>query len=348
VGRVTFKKGDDPLGWQPCLRTPLMHRVLPPSEPPDGERPRYFRLAVVGGAQLRGSWYLSAIARLQGFSSGSPAASPCRWSPKTVTTSLMVGRSKPGCGLCPALSFKDLHHPCWGGGRGEPGPAFAWAGVPLLPPASGGGNHPPALQRRCPPAMPGKANCCCPARVQHSVLCPGDGGQPHRGVSQHVVRREGCTRVLGRSHSRFHGEDGSEDLPVRFGAAGTRWCGVCGQVDAAVGAEVVAAGESFSADETISATRGLTSDSLALISGSRPLSGDTNESLPMVASVLGPSLLLQRSLASRPEFVVPQALRCGGCSYPREWNRSSVCNDTLSVGVCSLWLSGPEHVCIWA
>jgi hypothetical protein len=25
---------------------------------------------------------------------------------------------------------------------------------------------------------------------------------------------------------------------------------------------------------------------------------------------------------------------------------SSVCNGTLSAGVCSLWLSGPEHVCI--
>jgi hypothetical protein len=37
-----------------------------------------------------------------------------------VNTSLMVGRSKPGCDLCPALSFKDLHHPCWGGGRAEP------------------------------------------------------------------------------------------------------------------------------------------------------------------------------------------------------------------------------------
>jgi hypothetical protein len=37
-----------------------------------------------------------------------------------VTTSLMVGISKPGCDLCPALSFKDLHHPCWGGGRAEP------------------------------------------------------------------------------------------------------------------------------------------------------------------------------------------------------------------------------------
>ena len=111
--------------------------------------------------------------------------------------------------------------------------------------------------------MPGKVNCCCPARVQHSVLCP-----------------------------RFHGEDGSEDLPVRFRAAGTRWCGVGGQVDATVGADVVAAGESFSADEPVSATRGPTSGSLALMSGSRPLSGDANESLPVAASVLGPWLLL--------------------------------------------------------
>jgi hypothetical protein len=34
----------------------------------------------------------------------------------------------------------------------------------------------------------------------------------------------------------------------------------------------------------------------------------------------------------------------GGCSYLRGWNRSSVCNGTLSAGVCSLWLSGPKHV----
>jgi hypothetical protein len=118
-------------------------------------------------------------------------------------------------------------------------------------------------------------------------------------------------------------------------------------VDAAVGADVVAAGESFSADKPVSATRGPTSGSLALMSGSRPLSGDANESLLAAAFVLGPSLLLQRSLASHQEFVAPQALRCGGCSYPREWNRSSVCNDTLSAGVYSLWLSGPEHVCIF-
>jgi hypothetical protein len=36
----------------------------------------------------------------------------------------------------------------------------------------------------------------------------------------------------------------------------------------------------------------------------------------------------------------------GGCSYLREWNRSSVYNGTLSAGVYSLRLSGPEHLCI--
>jgi hypothetical protein len=38
----------------------------------------------------------------------------------------------------------------------------------------------------------------------------------------------------------------------------------------------------------------------------------------------------------------------GGCLYLRGRNRSSVCNGTLSAGVCSLRLSRPEHVCILA
>jgi hypothetical protein len=145
----------------------------------------------------------------------------------------------------------------------------------------------------------------------------------------------------------FHGKDGSEDLPVRFGAARARRCGVGGEADAAVGADVVAAGGSFPTVEAVSAAYGPAPGSLALISGSRPLSGDANESLPVAASILGPWLLLQRSLASRPELVAPQAPRCGGCSYPRGRSQSSVCNGTLSAGVCSLWLSGPEHVCIF-
>jgi hypothetical protein len=223
-----------------------MHRALPPSEPPDGEHPRCLRLAVVGGARPRGGWHPSAIARLQGFSSCSLAAFPHQWSSRMMTTSSMEGRSKSSCGPCPALSFKDLHHPGWGVGRTELEPAFVWAGDPLLPPSFVGEGHPPALRRRRPPAMRGKANCCCLARVQHSVLRPGECGRLHRGVAQHVVRREGGTRVLGRSRSRSRGENGSEDLSVRFGAAAACWCGVGGQVAAVVGAEVVVSAEEAS------------------------------------------------------------------------------------------------------
>jgi hypothetical protein len=116
----------------------LMRRVFLPSEPPDGGCPQSFCL-IVGGTQLRGSWYLSAIVWLQGFSSCSPAAPPPPpppagppprgrprgrgRPPKTVTSSSTAAESKPGCGLCPSLSLKDFHHQRWGGSvpsRGRP------------------------------------------------------------------------------------------------------------------------------------------------------------------------------------------------------------------------------------
>jgi hypothetical protein len=240
-----------------------MHRVFPPSEPPDGGRPLSFRL-VVGGTQLRGSWYLSAIIRLQGFSSRGPAASPRRWSPETVTTSPWMGRSKSGCDLGPALSFKDVHHPCWGGKRGEPGL--------YLPHGSAG-------------------HLLFQLLVVETILQLYGGGvlQPSRGRWT-VAAQLGCN-ILSSSSLAWRGR--KEDLLVCFGAA----------------------------------------RSSALMSGSRPLSGDANESLPVAASVLRPWLLLQRSLASRPELVAPQAPRCGGCSYPRGRNQSSVCNGTLNAGL---------------
>jgi hypothetical protein len=98
----------------------LMHRVFPPSKPPDGGYPPSFRL-IVGGTQLRGSWYLSAIVRLQGFSSHSPVVPLRWWSPKTVASSSWMGRGKPGCDPNPALSTKGVRHPRWGGEGGEPG-----------------------------------------------------------------------------------------------------------------------------------------------------------------------------------------------------------------------------------
>jgi hypothetical protein len=154
--------------------------------------------------------------------------------------------------------------------------------------------------------------------------------------------------------------DASTRRSVLACPGGLEWGSAGGQVAAVVGAEVVAAGEGFSTDETVSASRGPTSGSLALIACPRPSTRDAGEGLVAAASALRSSLLLfsrperrslsllmERATVSQLEFVVPQALRCGGCSYPREWNQSSVCNGTLSVGVCSLWLSGPEHLGIW-
>jgi hypothetical protein len=78
-----------------------MHCAHPPSEPPDGEHSRCFRLAAVGGARRREGWHPSAVARLQGFSSGSPTAFPHQWSPRMVTTSLMWGEASRAAASAP-------------------------------------------------------------------------------------------------------------------------------------------------------------------------------------------------------------------------------------------------------
>jgi hypothetical protein len=50
-----------------------------------------------------------------------------------MTTSSMVGRSEPGCGLCPSLSFKDVHHQCWGEECAELGPVSVRAAARSFP-----------------------------------------------------------------------------------------------------------------------------------------------------------------------------------------------------------------------
>jgi hypothetical protein len=67
-----------------------------------------------------------------------------------------------------------------------------------------------------------------------------------------------------------------------------------------------AAGRGFSADEIVGATRGLTSDSMALVACPRPSSGVVGEGLAAAASALRSSLLLfgrpeRRSLSLLPE-----------------------------------------------
>jgi hypothetical protein len=182
---------------------------------------------------------------------------------------LVVGKSEPGRGLSLALSFKDVHHLCWGGGRAELGPASAWAAARSFPQCSGekGVRRPWRCQLPCVwlPGLSGSSaasgaasyrwgGAWLPVRrmgVGRAVRGPATSRsfprrRLHQGVAQHVVRREGGVRVLGQSCPRACGEDGSEDLPVRTGAAAIRRCGVGAQVAAIVGAEaVVAIGEAF-------------------------------------------------------------------------------------------------------
>src|SRR5688572_5274739 len=131
----------------------LMHRVLPPSKPPDGGYPPSFRL-IVGGTQLRESWYLSAIVRLQGFSSCSPAAPLHRRSPKMVTSSLMVGKASQAAASAPPSASRIFVIQAKMEDEASRGAAPAWVGCPFLPLVSGGEWHPP-VSRGLPPAMPG-------------------------------------------------------------------------------------------------------------------------------------------------------------------------------------------------
>jgi hypothetical protein len=357
-----------------------MHRVLPPSEPPDGERPRCFRLAVVGGAQLRGSWYLSAIARLQGFSSGSPAASPRRWSPKTVTTSLMVGRSKPSCDPCPALSFKDLHHPCWGGGRAEPelylpyGPAghllLQHSGERALVGLAEGVDFDNAgsisrkrrqLQHARFAGSAGSgaassatshcwAECVYLPAVRAAVAPRAPGDRPRRRA---LLGRRSCSWVV-LPLLRY---DASAWRSVLACLGGPEWGSASGQMAVVVGAEVVAAEEVLVADEIAAAICAPGLRLFGFDSLSSPLEWGRGRG-PCCSNVC-PKVIVAAVWPPGAEVVVAAAgagggeppgilsprrpSNVGGCSYLWGWNRSSVCNGTLSAGVCSLWLSGPEH-----
>jgi hypothetical protein len=107
------------------------------------------------------------------------------------------------------------------------------------------------------------------------LSCPHSGTTPPRGGRGLPIR-----------------EDLSGDLPVQAGASAIRQRGAGVQAAAVVGAEVVAAGEGFSADETIGASCSRTPGSLALMACPRPSSEDTGEGLVTAASALRSSLLL--------------------------------------------------------
>jgi hypothetical protein len=264
VGGSAFKKGSIPRAVG-MPRSSCDHRALPPSGPLDGvrrcslegsvSRPSLpatlpsegVRLwwcrrscllpAAIAGVQPHGGWHPFATIRLQGFSSRSPAAVPRRWPPRRMTTSLVVGRSKSGCGLSPTLSFKDVHHPYCGGGQVEPGPypSFGLVTRFFLQHSEGKGVHQPCgrgspwlygagrlqaviCSMSGPLGLDGSgaasnAASCYLVGVWLPIHLTGDSravrgfstfmassaGRAHWGTVQHVVRRGSGGDVLGWS-----------------------------------------------------------------------------------------------------------------------------------------------------
>jgi hypothetical protein len=261
------------------------------SHSPHASRPSTFRAPEWGAPALLSScrrWrnatsrklvpFSHRSARLQGFSSGSLAASPCRWSPKTATTSLVVGRSKPGCGLCPALSFKDVHHPGWGGGQAEPELYLPYGFVGhLLPQHSGeraltglaeGADFdnagPSGRKRRQLPRArfagsvgSGAASgatfrrwveCCYLPVVWAAVASRAPGDRPRRRA---LLGRRSCSWAV-LPLLRY-------DAPARRSVlarpGGPEWGSTGGQMAVVIGAEVVVAEDVLVADEIAATIR---------------------------------------------------------------------------------------------
>jgi hypothetical protein len=155
--------------------------------------------------------------------------------------------------------------------------------------------------------------------------------------------------------------DASAQRSVLARPGGSEWGSAGGQTAVVVGAEVVAAGEVLVADEIAATIRAPGLWLFGFDSLSSPLEWGCGRG-PYRSSVC-PEVIAAAVWPPGAEVVVAAAgagggeppgvlsprrpSNVGGCSYLREWTRSSVCNGTLSAGVCSLWLSGPEHVCIF-
>jgi hypothetical protein len=91
-----------------------------------------------------------------------------------MTTSLVVGKSEPDRGLSLALSFKDVHHPCWGGGRAELGPCLphGLATRFFLQHSREKGVHQPYGGGKLPPAA--RLGCGCPSTARATIAsCAG-------------------------------------------------------------------------------------------------------------------------------------------------------------------------------
>jgi hypothetical protein len=142
---------------------------------------------------------------------------------------------------------------------------------------------------------------------------------------------------------------------------GSEWGSAGGQMASVVGAEVVAAEKVLVADEITATIHAPGLRLFGFDSLSSPLEWGRGrgpccisvrpEAIAIVVWPSGAEVVVAAAgagVGEPPGVSSPRRpSNVGGCSYLRGWNRSSICNGTLNVDVCSLWLSGPEHVGIF-
>jgi hypothetical protein len=276
-----------------------MHCALPPFEPPDGAYWHRLALAIVGGARPCGVRRSSAIARLQGFSSCSPAAFPHQWSVWWGEASRAAASAPPSPSRIFVIRAEAEEHTEWG-------VASAWVGDPFLPPAFGG-KKASSSPAEASSSHAGEGELLLSG--QGVAFRPSSGWRSCRARASHV-------QVLLAPSATPGGRPARRTPRGRYSCSGTasartgvRTC------RCALGRPLFAGAVSVG-----SIPRTAPSDSLALTACPCPSCGDVGEGPFTAASVLRSSLLLfsrprwrslslllQRSPTSCLEFVIPRA-----------------------------------------
>jgi hypothetical protein len=115
----------------------LMRRVFPSSKPPDGGYPPSFRL-LVGGTQLRGSWYLSAIVSASRIFIMQPGRTPPPVVIQDGDLRLDGGGKRAGLRPLPLPQPQGFSSPRLGRGECRVGVGPCAGGGPLLHSVMGG------------------------------------------------------------------------------------------------------------------------------------------------------------------------------------------------------------------
>jgi hypothetical protein len=237
VGRAAFKKG------------PIPRAVAMPSYSPHESRPSTFQAPRWGAPALPSSccrWRSATLRGLAPFSHRSASRffimqPGCLPSPMVIQDDdhqFDGGEKQAGLRPLPRPQLQGSSSSLLGRRAGQVGACLRVSSGPLLPSVIGGEGRSPSVELAAAACLAPRTErlwrcfrCHLPPLGRSVAARPPHGCRlrrvragyvqvlPAPSAAQHVVRREGGTRVLGRSHSRSRGENESEDLPVHFGAA---------------------------------------------------------------------------------------------------------------------------------